>query len=202
VEARLFLKNFTNQVERELPPGRALHDINDCASKVGENAVRLAGLFHYYEGIEGPITTNTIERAIAICEWHMLEFIRIFREPPEMPLEIQDAMAVEKFLTDRLSTFPRANMVLKSYLLTHGPTTIRKKARLDLALNVLSSQGKISVQRENKKSWVHWNPQFFAAAKPSSFQPNYAQHLSPVLPSVISPGLGFSSTSQPYDQYK
>ena len=198
-EARAALKDFTDQVERQLAPGQALHDVSDCASKIGENAVRLGALFHYYEGCKGPITSDTLLRAIEICKWHLLEFIRLFRESPELPPEIQDAMAVEKFLSDRLLTFPRANMVPKRYLLTYGPNSIRKKVRLDLALQVLSSEGKITVHRERKMYWVHLNPVFFPAVIPYAYQVNYHQHLSPVLPQGSSPvlprgsspGLGF-----------
>ena len=193
-DARVAIKYFTDQVERALAPGQALNDVSDCASKVGENAVRLAGLFHYYEGIEGPITSNTIERAIAICEWHMLEFIRLFVKTPELPPEVQDAMAVEKFLRDRVAIFPRTNMVTKKYLFTYGPKATRKKERLDLALHVLFLQRKITLSHEETRWWVRLHPLSLLEVSPPNFQPNWAQLVSPVSPTSLgifnSPGYG------------
>ena len=184
-DARIAIKYFTDQVERAMAPGQALSDISDCASKVGENAVRLAGLFHYYEGIEGPITSNTIKQAIAICEWHMNEFIRLFCKAPELPPEVQDAMAVEKFLRDRVATFPRPNMVPKTYLFTHGPKTTRKKERLDLALHVLCMERKITLIREGKTFWVCLLSPYPPEVSLLNFQPNYAQILSIVPPTSL-----------------
>ncbi len=104
-DAQVRLENFANNVEADCGPGRFLSDVTDSASKAADNAVRLAGLFHYYEGLEGPISSDTIGRATSICSWHLEEFKRIFGEVPEMPLELQDSMALEKCLWTFVCSF-------------------------------------------------------------------------------------------------
>ena len=156
--AQTTLKRFSDQVETDLGSGRFLSDVKDCASKVAENSVRLAGLFHYYEGEGSQISGDTMSQAINICSWHMLEFKRLFAEAPEMPLEFQDAMALEKCLMDYSFAHPGQNWVPKKYLFTHGPNAVRKKARLDLALHVLWQQGKITLHRDNRTMLVILNP--------------------------------------------
>ena len=181
VDAQVALKIFSNQVEADLAQGRFLSDIKDCASKVAENAVRLAGLFHYYEGLEGPISGDTLRRAVDICSWHMLEFKRLFAESPDMPLEFQDALALEKCLSGFSVAHPGQNWVLKKYLFTHGPNAVRKKARLDLALQVLWGQGKIAIHRENRTAMVLLNPWYFPAVNQGGyFPPPHGQQPPPL----------------------
>lgn len=171
VDAQVALKIFSDQVEADLAWGRFLSDIRDCASKVAENAVRLAGLFHYYEGLDGPISGDTLRRAVDICSWHMLEFKRLFAESPEMPLEFQDAMALEKCISGYSAARPGQYYVPKKYLFTHGPSSVRKKARLDLALHVLWGQGKIAIHKDERTIVVVLNPCYFPAVNQGGYCP-------------------------------
>lgn len=169
VDAYVHLKNFSDDVERSLGWGGSLSDIKDCASKIAENAARLAGIFHYYAGIEGPISVDTMRRAVEICTWHMLEFKRLFGDRPQVPLEFQDAILLEKCLSSYSASRPGMNWVPKRYLLTHGPNAVRNKARLDLALQVLGAQGKTWLQRENRTWIVRLNTSYFQAASPNGY---------------------------------
>jgi hypothetical protein len=178
VDARIQMKIFSDKVETELAFGRYLSDVRDCASKISENAVRLAGLFHFFSNTDGSISAETIKRSIDICTWHMLEFKRLFGEKPAIPLEVEDAVLVEKCLATFSINRPGTNCLPKKYLFTHGPNAVRKKARLDLALQVLWSQGKINVEKVNGTFMVFLNPYFFAGvnqsnytAPPQSYQP-------------------------------
>lgn len=180
VDAQVHLKIFSNKVEIDLGLGCFLSDIKDCASKVAENAVRLAGLFHYYEGIEGPISSDTMKRAVDICTWHMLEFKRLFGDTPDIPLEFQDAVSLEKCLSSFSVRRPGVNWVPKKYLFTHGPNAIRKKARLDLALQVLMGQGKIVMQRVNNTTVVLLNSYWFPAVNQGGYWPPPGSQRAPL----------------------
>ncbi|MDI1269461.1 MAG: YfjI family protein [Polaromonas sp.] len=181
LDAQVALKIFSDQVEADIAPGRFLSDIKDFASKVAEHAIRLGGLFHYYEGNEGPISGDTLRRAVEICTWHMLEFKRLFAESPETPLELQDAMALERCIASFSAARPGQQWVPKKYLFTHGPNAVRKKARLDLALQVLWEQGKITVHIDKKTILVALNPYFFPAVNQCGYIPPHHPQQPPPL---------------------
>lgn len=169
-DARAALRHFANNVEADMGPGRYLCDVPDAASKLAENAVRVAALLHFYEGVEGDIPTETLIRATQLCSRYMEEFKRLFSPPPALPLEYQDAAAVESCLR-KFSDLHQGTFCLpKKYLFTHGPNAVRKRARLDLALTVLVQQNKLQLQKVNRTMWVNLNPYFFPGA---SQQPPY-----------------------------
>ena len=66
-DARGKLKQFANMVEAELAHGEYLCDVPDAASKLAENASRVAALFHHYEGEKGSISADTMRRAVDLC---------------------------------------------------------------------------------------------------------------------------------------
>lgn len=176
-EAHIALKNFSNRVEADLGLGRFLSDVKGSASKSAENVVRLAALFHSYEGFEGQVSAQTLQRAVDIVSWHLLEFKRLFGVRPEVPLEFQDAIALEKTIGNYAAVRPGQNFIPKTYLYTHSPPAIRNKARLNLALQVLSGQGKITVQRANKTYLVFLNSVHFPSVNQRAHLPFYSSQL-------------------------
>lgn len=67
-----------NNTESMLQPNGYMHDIKDFASKALEIAGRVAALLHVFSKQEGKISVDSLNRAIAIVEWHLHEFKRIF----------------------------------------------------------------------------------------------------------------------------
>lgn len=171
-DAYAVLKQFANLVETNLGFGQYLCDVPDAASKLAENASRMAALFHYYQDEGEEISAEIMRRATEICGWYMDEFKRLFAEKIVMPLEFQDADAIELCLRRFSDTNPGMN-VLKKYLFTHGPNAVRSKARLDLALYVLSQRGRVDVQKINNKFIVLLNPQYFPAVNQVPYQNGY-----------------------------
>lgn len=169
-EASVALKNFADAVELALGSGGALADVKDSAGKVAENAVRLAGLFHVYEDLAGPISYDTMMGSIQICDWHLIEFQRLFGHQAELPLEMLDAIELEKCIQKFSASYCGAKYVPKKYLFSHAPKAIRTKARLDMALHVLAHQGKLNVHRENKTYLVYLNPAWFPAVNQNPWQ--------------------------------
>lgn len=179
LEAHAHLENFSNLVESELGVSRFFSDMKGSASKAAENVVRLAGLFHCYEGFEGPIGAEILQRAIAIVKWYLLEFKRLFSTKPQMPLELQDAITLERTIGAYAAARPGVSHVPKSYLFTHSPPSLRNKARLDLALHVMCSQNRVGVQRINNKWWVLLNPAFFVSVNYVGYSQQYSSQLPP-----------------------
>ena len=153
---------FCNQVEVDLQHGQLLCDVKDSASKIGENAVRLAGLMHYFEGYEGDINFDTFNRARIICAWYLIEFKMLFGTKLEVPQNVLDAQLLEKhFLSHQFVLTPNGFIVEKNILRQTGPNQLRDKYRLDAALNVLNMQGKINYWKHNKTQMIGLSPHHY-----------------------------------------
>ena len=93
--ARQDLANYANFLESHIGPWGYFSDISDAASKIAENAARMAAVFHIFEGYEGDISIDTLSRAKEICGWHLSEFKRLFGKYPQVPVIEQDAQDIE-----------------------------------------------------------------------------------------------------------
>lgn len=154
---------MTNQTETMLQPCGYMHDIKDFASKALEIAARIAAILHVFSRQEGTITVDTLNRAIAIVEWHLHEFKRIF-SPAAIPQEQRDAQVLEHYLFvnywRRGFTFAQKNLVLRN-----GP--VRPASRLDAALACLITQQRVRIGVGQKRErYINLNPQYFSAIPP------------------------------------
>lgn len=161
-EAQNYWTNWYNNVELDIRQGSNLHDIKDYASKASENLARLAALFHFFEGIAGDISYDTVCRAATICEWYMWEFKRLFSPVPEMPIDVADANEIEQWLRNLLNQHPGWNEIEKSHLARFGPNYLRKdRSRLEMAIQCLIFNGRILIVRRGKTNWIQLIPQVF-----------------------------------------
>ncbi|ATG88306.1 YfjI family protein [Methylomonas koyamae] len=163
-DARKYWYDFKNSIELELNPGRYLSDIDDFASKITTNLARIAALFHYFEGLEGDISLETVKRAGVLCEWFIHEFKRLFSTLPEISQDVADTYEMERFLWDWCSRHQGHPYILRSLVSQYGPNRLRGasgKGRRAYALDQLAMQGKIWLEFHGKKSWIRLNPQYF-----------------------------------------
>ena len=161
-EAEQALVDFYNRIEFDLGQGQYLSDVKDGASKITENAVRIAAVFHFFEGLEGDISLLTMTNALRIAEYHMHEFKFIFGANNQIPVEVQDAMAIEEFLIKMCLANPGKISFLKNSLLQKGPNHLRHdKARREAALNNLIMNNKIMIGQHKGTKHIALNPVFF-----------------------------------------
>ena len=59
--------------------------VQDAANRGMQNVVRVAGIIHSYDDLEGDIPPETLDAAWAIVQWHLAQFAELF--PPE-PLPV------------------------------------------------------------------------------------------------------------------
>lgn len=138
---------LAQQTEWMLRPGDYLHDINDFASKVMEILGRLAAVMHYFNGEDGRISLDTLERAVTIMSWHVDEYKRLFSPQFTLPKEQVDAQKLAEYLRDNIWEGPQRNtFVPKSYFLHHGPA--QNRARLNAAVSILEGLKAIWVVTE------------------------------------------------------
>lgn len=156
---------FCNRMQNEMNLGGHFSDVKDAATKISTNVCKVAGLFHCYSGNEGPVSADTFNRAAALCEWHLLEFKRIFSVNPEVPREIRDPQELGDFLA-RWALEKGVGFIQKGDLLAYGPNSLRGVRRMDAALRLLSAQNVVIVHRMKNAIWVVMNPQVFPGIPP------------------------------------
>lgn len=161
-EAEQALVNFYNRIEFDLGQGQYLSDVRDGASKITENAARIAAIFHFFEGIEGDISLLTMSNALLIAEYYMHEFKFIFGSNNQIPVEVQDAMAIEQFLIRMCKKNPGKISFPKNLLLQKGPNHLRHdRVRRESALNVLVMNNKVLIAKIEDTKHISLNPIFF-----------------------------------------
>ena len=146
---------FHDAIEGELASGGDLHDVRDVASKIADNAARLAGLFHAFEsGIGGAVGLDAFESASRVVAWHLSESRRFFGELA-LPLELADAARLDGWLIAHCRE-KRTHFIAKNHVRQHGP--LRHGARLDGAINELAQLERLRLVKEGRRLTIQINP--------------------------------------------
>ena len=153
-EAKAAWIEFHDGIETQLSSGGVLFDVRDVASKIADNAVRLAALFHVFEGGAGAISLDSFERASAIAAWHLNESRRFFGEIA-LPVELADAVRLNDWLIQHCKR-EHTHCVAKRYAQQYG--TIRDAARLNAAVTELEALDRILIRKDGKKISIWLNP--------------------------------------------
>ena len=153
-EAKMAWIEFHDGIEMQLSSGGVLFDVRDVASKIADNATRLAALFHVFESGVGAISEDAFERASAIVAWHLNESRRFFGEIA-LPVEMADAARLDRWLLEHCRR-ERTHCVARRYAQQHG--TVRDGARLTVAITELDSLDRIQIRRDGKKISIWLNP--------------------------------------------
>lgn len=159
-EAKAAWVEFHDTIESELSSGGELYDVRDVASKIADNAARLAALFQMFEYGIGAVGYDAFEGAARIAAWHLTEARRFFGELA-LPVELADAARLDTWLVEHCCR-ERTTMVGKNRVRQHGP--LRDGARLDSAIRELSDLGRIRLVKDGKRLTVHVNPALLEAA--------------------------------------
>ncbi|MDH5637728.1 MAG: DUF3987 domain-containing protein, partial [Nitrospinota bacterium] len=119
--------DFHDSVETELGVGGQLADVRDVASKVADNAARLAALFEVFEnGLQiNEVSMDSMSRAIQIVSWHLHEARRFFGELAQ-PAETVEAAKLGDFLLN-ICKANEVNSVSRRDIQQRGPQRLREK---------------------------------------------------------------------------
>lgn len=151
-EAHAAWVDMHDLIEGQIGPGGEYADVADFASKAGENAARLAGVFHIFDhGPTGDIGADTFKRAAAVVSWHLAEARRIM-SAMKKPEVISDAEALLAWLIGRGGEVAFADM-------SSGARRFRgRKKERDAALAVLEETGSVRVWAVSETRTVSVNP--------------------------------------------
>jgi putative DNA primase/helicase len=147
---------FHDGVESELGTGGDLADICDVASKSAENVARMAALFHFFEGRTDPIPAETVERAVNIVSWHLLEAMRLFGEIATPP-EITNAIMLDSWILNYCQRHRLKSIPLRD-VQRLGPGRLRDQKTLLPAIDALAEMGRLKSVIDGKKKNVLINP--------------------------------------------
>lgn len=143
--------SFFNFIESGLQKSSQWQMIKDFASKAAENVARLSALFHLFEGKEGDVSCESLEQAIQIIHWHLLEARRILNSQPQSS-EQEDAIKLFQWISGK-----ELKEVTARYLQQYGP--IRDKTKRDNAILALIENGYLKeVKLEGKAALLVNNP--------------------------------------------
>lgn len=159
-------RDYHNLIESHLQPIGQLTDVRDAASKIGENMSRLAAIFHLADDSLGDITIETTESAIAVSDYFLTEFKRLFGQVPQIPAWQTDAQNLWHKILNHVTRL-NSYRIPKTLVRQCAPNNLRQKALLDSALNTLVNWGWVQVVKVNKTTYVdvfvqQQNPPFSA----------------------------------------
>ena len=150
-------KVFNDDVESRLRPGGELFDVRDVASKIADNAARMAALFQVFEsGTFGDITMESFESAQKVASWHLNEARRFFGELA-FPEEINNAAKLDAWMLDWCNRNETA-IIPRREIQQYGPWSLRGKRPLDEALGELEALGRVRLREQKKRKEIEINP--------------------------------------------
>jgi len=160
-EAKAAWIKFHDEIETALGVGGELQDIRDVASKIADNAARIAALFHIVDGGLGGICMTHFESASVIAAWHLNEALRFLGELT-LPEELADAAKLDDWLL-KYCKENNVNKVSTRIMSQFAPYKLRNKAKRDSALKELINHARISLVQNGKKQEVRVNPHLLEA---------------------------------------
>ncbi|WP_242183118.1 YfjI family protein [Sphingomonas sp. CARO-RG-8B-R24-01] len=134
-DARIRLTEFSDYCERSLAPGGIYGDISDFASKMTENATRLAAVVSYFTGsvnlISEGLSLRAVNAGIALVEFYASEAARLYGTPALDDDSNNAAILIEWI---RKRDLPAVGV---RYLNRKGPSQTRSATVLKRAIEVL-----------------------------------------------------------------
>ena len=153
-EAKTAWIAYHDEIEGMLGKGKELYAVRDVASKSADNAVRIAALFHIFDGGQGPISKDIFDGAARISAWYLNESLRFFGELA-LPPEVADAVRLDRWLVEHCQREHEGSVSTREAQRT-GP--VRDKDRLESALSYLGELDRVEVVKDGKKRIILLNP--------------------------------------------
>lgn len=182
-EAKQVWVDDQNRVEACMRPGECFEGIKDAASKSMEIAGRLAAIFHCFNGSEGLISKETLQRALEVVGWHINEFNRLFGDANRFTQLQQDANYLNQHLLNRYWQ-QGCQKVSWNHIRTRNGS-VRDQHRFEAAMQELQRLGSLHVGQESHgrgkgKRYIYRSLQF------QPFQPQPAfQAFQPLPPALL-----------------
>lgn len=140
-------------IENRQAQGQALEYLKAYASRMAENASRIASLMAFFEGRK-EITTDDIARAFMLVEYSTSERLRYLDATPQG--EQNDSEKLSGWLVDK-ARGKKPPTLNKSFVSQNAPNALRGK-KLNSLLDDLESMGHIRLESDGRRRLVCINP--------------------------------------------
>jgi len=145
-------------IENRQAQGQALEYLKAYASRMAENASRIASLMAFFEGRK-EITTDDIARAFMLVEYSTSERLRYLDATPTG--EQNDSEKLSSWLVDK-ARGKKPPMLNRTDAYNGAPKPMRKNNKvLQNELDNLESMGHIRQMQDGKKKVIYINPKLF-----------------------------------------
>lgn len=139
---KLWIEQF-NAFQLLIQPGGKYFNIRDFIKKHMENVSRHAAMLHVFEyDHTDEVSTETLEQALVVGEWYIQHFIELMVPKPGPPQEMLDGEVLIEWLYEYCHTEGH-DRISKSKLEGFGPSSLRRRSRLNPALIFLETHGLI-----------------------------------------------------------
>ncbi|MGP5514084.1 DUF3987 domain-containing protein [Psychrobacter alimentarius] len=145
--------DFKQAIENRQAQGQPLEYLKAYASRMAENASRIASLMAFFEGRKA-ITTDDIKRAFMLVEYSTSERLRYLDATPKG--EQNDSEKLSSWLVDK-ARGKNPPILNKSFVSQNAPNTLRGK-KLNSLLDDLESMGHVRLESEGRRRLVCINP--------------------------------------------
>ena len=150
--------DFAQAIEDRQAKGQTLEYLKAYASRMAENASRIASLMAFFEGRK-VITTDDITRAFMLVDYSTAERLRYLDATPTG--EQNDSEKLSQWLIDKVQG-KKPPMLNRTDAYNGAPKPMRKNNKLlQNELDNLESMGHIKQMQEGKKKVIYINPKLF-----------------------------------------
>lgn len=156
-----------NAIEAAMAPGARFFAIPEFASRLANNAIRMAANWQFFQYGNAEISAQTLAGATEVCLWHAREFTRMFSDEAQLPEPEKDAILLENWLGKwywKRSMYWWPLLQLRQYV----TRPLRNTVRLRTALQVLVAQGKVVFSKNELGEIIQLNCNYFNNA-PGAF---------------------------------
>lgn len=143
------------------------HSIRPFVRRAGEQALRLAGVLQWFTAPQEMIECKSMQAAIDIVQWHLLQARAGFGKLPQEALQQELAQALYDYLMRRAVKY-NATATPRNTLIRSAPVSLRKADQLDLALDQLELEGKVGFYPMNTRKNVILTAASIAAMNPKN----------------------------------
>ncbi|WP_199508346.1 MULTISPECIES: DUF3987 domain-containing protein [unclassified Psychrobacter] len=150
--------DYMQQVENRQASGQTLEYLRAYASRMAENASRIASLMAFFDERKA-ITSDDLQRASKLVEYSTAERLRYLDASPTG--EQNDSEKLSSWLVDKAKN-KQPPILNKSFITQNAPNALRGK-KLHGLLSDLESAGHIRMETDGRRRLVLINPKLFAA---------------------------------------
>lgn len=157
-QTRQVFSDFKQAIEDRQAHGQPLEYLKAYASRMAENASRIASLMAFFDGRKA-ITTDDIKRAFMLVEYSTAERLRYLDATPTG--EQNDCEKLSSWLVDK-ARGKNPPILNKSFVSQNAPNTLRGK-KLNNLLDDLESAGHVRLESEGRRRLICINPKLMSA---------------------------------------